>query len=460
MIKEIKNKLKKNFMCMVFCQIPVILLRAFRYIFPHLYNRIVNMTHNRSITTRLTFFAFLSFTVLFSNFSFSQDGKALFSANCASCHAVNKRLTGPALAGVEDRWGDRTKLHAWIHNSSAYLKTGDPYAVNLFNEYGKVPMNTFQGILTDKDIDAILDYVKVEGSKPPPGASPTPGPNNAPAADSGDSTLLFGILTLILAIVAFVLLQVNANLKKLADDKEGVPSREPVSLWKNKIYIMFGTIVLFMVGGYFTVMGAIGLGRQQNYEPEQPIFYSHKVHAGINQINCLYCHGSAQDSKHANIPSLNVCMNCHMAINEYNGEQLYTAEGKEINGTEQIKKLYSYAGFEPGKAWDPSKAKPIAWTKIHSLPDHVYFNHSQHVTVGKVQCQTCHGEITKMDEVKQFAELSMGWCINCHRTTKVQFADNGFYSIYEKYHDDLKNHAKDSVTVFDIGGTECQKCHY
>jgi mono/diheme cytochrome c family protein len=399
--------------------------------------------------------------VLFSNSSFSQDGKALFSQNCASCHAVHKQLTGPALAGVEDRWGgDKTKLHAWIHNSSAFLKTGDAYANDLYNRFNKTAMNAFPS-LSDKDIDAILAYIS---SVPAPGAAaPGGAPAGSPAtaaAESGDNTLLFGILTLILAIVAFVLIQVNANLKKLAADKEGVPALEPVPIWRNKIYIMFGTLVLFLVGGYYTTMGLIGFGREQNYEPEQPIFYSHKVHAGINQISCLYCHGGAQDSKSANIPSVNVCMNCHMAINEYGGGQLYTAEGKEVNGTNEIKKLYSYAGFEPGKPWDASKAKPIAWTKIHSLPDHVYFNHSQHVMVGKVQCQTCHGEITKMDEVKQFAELSMGWCVNCHRTTKVQFADNGFYSIYEKYHEDLKNGVRDSITVENIGGTECQKCHY
>jgi cytochrome c2 len=448
---------------MVFCQIPVILLLPFRYIFPHLYNRIVNMTHIRSMITKLTFVTALGFTVLFSNHSFSQDGKALFTTNCASCHAIDKILTGPALRGVEDRWSSKENLYAWIHNSAAFLKTGDKYANDLYNAFNKTAMNAFPASsLSDKDIDAILGYIK---SAPVPGG-PTgdgPLPPGDKAAEEGDSTLLFGILTLILAIVAFVLLQVNANLKKLAEDKEGVPSMEPLPVWRNKIYIMFGTLVLFMVGGYFTVMGAIGLGRQQNYEPEQPIFYSHKVHAGINQINCLYCHGGAQDSKHANIPSVNVCMNCHMAINEYAGEQLYTAEHKEINGTNEIKKLYSYAGFEPGKPWDASKAKPIEWTKVHSLPDHVYFNHSQHVSVGKVQCQTCHGEITKMDEVKQFAELSMGWCINCHRETKVQFADNGFYSIYEKYHEELKNGVKDSIkgiTVENIGGTECQKCHY
>ncbi|MEP6844515.1 MAG: c-type cytochrome [Panacibacter sp.] len=409
------------------------------------------------MTKKLTLIAAFGFTLLFSNHLFSQDGKALFSQNCASCHAVHKQIVGPALAGVEDRWGgDKEKLHSWIRNSAAFLKTGDVYANNLYNSFNKTSMNAF-GSLSDKDIDAILTYIN---SVPVPGTGSGLNPNPGPAAVEGDNTLLFGILTLILAIVAFVLLQVNANLKKLAADKEGIPAMEPVPLWKNKIYIMFGTLVLFMVGGYYTTMGLIGLGRQQNYEPVQPIFYSHKVHAGINQINCLYCHGGAQESKHANIPSVNVCMNCHMAINEYVGPQLYTEEGKEVNGTSEIKKLYSYAGFEPGKPWDATKAKPIEWTKIHNLPDHVYFNHSQHVAVGKVQCQTCHGEITKMDEVKQFAELSMGWCINCHRTTKVQFADNGFYSIYEKYHEDLKNGLRDSITVESIGGTECQKCHY
>ena len=406
---------------------------------------------------KLTIIIAFGFLVLFSNNSFSQDGKALFTQNCASCHQVNKKLVGPALAGVEDRWPDKAKLHSWIKNNQAFLKTGDPYANNLYNEYNKSAMNIFTN-LPDKDIDAILAYIKSVPATPI--VSNPNNPNNPSVATDSDNTLLFGVLTLVLAIVAFILLQVNANLKKLADDKEGVPSMEPVPVWRNKLYIMFGTLVLFTIGGYYTVMGAIGLGRSQNYEPSQPIFYSHKVHAGVNQISCLYCHGGAQESKHANIPSVNVCMNCHMAINEYKGDPLYTAEGVEVNGTNEIKKLYKYAAFEEGKPWDASKAKPIEWVRIHNLPDHVYFNHSQHIMVGKVQCQTCHGEITKMDEVKQFAELSMGWCINCHRESKVQFADNGFYSIYEKYHQDIKNGTMDSVTVENIGGTECQKCHY
>lgn len=453
MLRSAKKKLKP----IVICQFPVILLSRSRKFFPHLYNSIVNMTHIRSIAGKLTFTAILFGSFFISETSLAQDGKALFSQNCASCHAVHKQLTGPALAGVEDRWPDKDMLHKWIKNNQEVIKGGYPYAVNLYNQFNKTPMNLFPS-LSDKDIDAILTYIK---SVPDPSTvTKGPGATTGGTAEETDNTLLFGVLTLVLAIVAFVLLQVNANLKKLADDKQGLPALEPVPVWKNKIYIMFGTLILFMVGGYYTVMGAIGLGRQQNYEPVQPIFYSHKVHAGVNQVNCLYCHGGAQESKHANIPSVNICMNCHMAINEYKGDKLYTAEGKEVNGTEEIQKLYKYAGFEPGKAWDPSKAKPIEWTRVHSLPDHVYFNHSQHVMVGKVQCQTCHGEITKMDEVKQFAELSMGWCINCHRETKVQFADNGFYSIYEKYHEDLKNGSKDSITVENIGGTECQKCHY
>jgi hypothetical protein len=196
--------------------------------------------------------------------------------------------------------------------------------------------------------------------------------------------------------------------------------------------------------------------------PEQPIFYSHKVHAGINQINCLYCHSSAEKSKHAMIPSENVCMNCHKAISEYTGPDLFTAEGKKVNGTAEIQKLYDHVGWDPAAGKYTKPGQPIEWTKIHNLPDHVYFNHSQHVKAGQVQCQTCHGEIQNMDEVHQFADLSMGWCVNCHRTTKVQFVENNYYSIFEKLHQDIKDKkiSGEDVTVEMLGGTECQKCHY
>lgn len=403
---------------------------------------------------------FLGFSTV--NTVSAQDGKALFTTNCASCHQVHKPSTGPALAGVEDRWPNKANLYAWIRNSAAFLKTGDKYANDLYNQWNKTAMNQFPN-LTDEEIGAIITYIN---SVPAPGAAGATGgaadPNAAAAAES-DNTLLFGILTLILAVVALILLQVNANLKKLADEREGHSPIEPVPFWRNKSYIAMITVILFVVGGYLTSKGAMALGRSKDYQPEQPIYYSHKVHAGINQINCQYCHTGVYKGKQATIPSVNVCMNCHMSINEYNGEKMYTEDGDEINGTAEIQKLYKYAGFEPGKPWDPSKAKPIEWVRIHNLPDHVYFNHSQHVKAGKVECQTCHGEIQKMGEVKQFTDLSMGWCINCHRETQVQFKDNGFYSIYEKYHQDLKSGKMDStkgVTVEAIGGTECQKCHY
>ena len=191
-----------------------------------------------------------------------------------------------------------------------------------------------------------------------------------------------------------------------------------------------------------------------------------RLHPGITPATVAsYADGAA---KHAAIPAVNICMNCHKAINAYEkGPKLYDEDGKEINGTAEIQKLYDAAGFDPKNPakWDPSMAKPIEWVKIHNLPDHVYFNHSQHIRAGKVQCQSCHGEITAMDEVKQVSDLSMGWCINCHRQTKVDFnysqgKGNQFYSIYEKFHNDIKNGKMDSVTVENIGGLECQKCHY
>lgn len=414
------------------------------------------MMHNRPSAKKVIFSLLLATVFSFGTAVQAQDGKALFTANCASCHNPIKDATGPALKGAEARWGDKAKLHAWVRNSQAVIASGDKYANELYTKWGRVAMTSFPS-LADEEIDAIFKYV--ESVQPPKGPE---GPVGGAAKESGDNSLLFGILTLVLAVVALILLQVNSNLRKLADDKDGIPASEPVPFYRNKAYIALVVIVLFIVGGIFTVNGAINLGRSKDYQPEQPIYYSHKVHAGINQINCLYCHGGAQESKHAGIPSLNVCMNCHMAINEYNGEQLFTEDGKEVNGTAEIQKLYKYAGFDPAvsKQWDPSKAKPIEWVKIHNLPDHVYFNHAQHVTAGKVQCQTCHGEIQNMGEVKQFTDLSMGWCINCHRETKVQFVDNKFYSIYEKFHDEIKQKKRDGVTVEEIGGTECQKCHY
>lgn len=402
--------------------------------------------------------AILFFLTLISSpeFLFAGDGETLFKANCASCHKPLEAYVGPALKGARDREPSKDWVYKWIPNTTVMVNT-DPYAMKLKAQFGNVVMTSFPD-LKKEDIDAILDYANKYTK---PGGTPE-GPVTEPQSDN---SILYGILTLILAVIGFVLLQVNSNLKKLTDEKDGVKSHTPVPFYRNKAYLLLVIIVLFVFGGYYLVEGAMGLGRMKGYQPVQPIYYSHRVHAGDNQISCLYCHSGAQDSKHANIPSVNVCMNCHMAVKDFGGKPLTREDGSPVDANGEIQKLYAAAGWNPSTKTYDKPGQPIEWVRIHNLPDFVYFNHSQHVKVGQVHCQTCHGEIQKMDEVKQFADLSMGWCVNCHRTTNVQFNDdaghgNKFYSIYEKFHQDIKDHKYDSVTVEKIGGTECMKCHY
>lgn len=413
---------------------------------------------NRLFTKTLAVFLFLTL-ISSQELLYAADGEALFKANCASCHKPLERYVGPALKGAREREPEKDWVYKWVANTTSMVNT-DPYAMKLKTEAGGIVMTEFPD-LPKADIDAILDWAdKYEA----PGAA-KPGAPGVAAAPTSDNTVLYGLLTLILAIIGLILLQVNSNLKKLTDEKDGVKSPNPVPFYRNKMYLLLITIVLFVFAGYYLVESAMGLGRQKGYQPVQPIFYSHQVHAGVNQISCLYCHGGAQDSKHASIPSVNVCMNCHMAVKEYAGEPILREDGTTVNANAEIQKLYQYAGWNPDTKTYDKPGKPIEWVRIHNLPDFVYFNHSQHVKVGQIACQTCHGEIQKMSEVKQFADLSMGWCVNCHRTTNVQFDDskghgNKFYSIYEKFHQDIKDKKYDSVTVQMIGGTECGKCHY
>ena len=392
----------------------------------------------------------------------TENGKALFQSNCAQCHNPIKVVTGPALKGVTSRVPDRQLLHNWIHNNNKVLASGNVYFNNLYNSYGRAPMNIFPN-LTDQDIDAILQYV--ESYAEPVAKSNTS--TYAPAPEQEDHTLLYGIITFILFFFAGGLYLVNTNLKRLADEKRGLAPGPRIPFYRNKYWIAFFCIVIFVFLGWWVTEAGINIGRQQGYEPVQPIFFSHRVHAGLNQINCLLCHGGAWDSKTAGVPSPNICMNCHMAINDYHGEKLTRPDGSSVDPNDEIHKLYSYAGWNPDSNRYTNQGHPIEWVKIHNLPDLVYFNHSQHVHVGHVQCQTCHGPIQEMDEVRQFADLSMGWCINCHRTTKVDFPEgpngvhgNKFYSTYKPLFRYMQREQIDSVTVENIGGTECQKCHY
>lgn len=437
------------------------------------------MTNYKYILNRLTLIIITLFAVTVSA-SIAQDstkaaggssagieeGKQLFVSKCQACHSgdMKSNSIGPALGGIEAQWEDKEKLHEWIRNNIALTASGYPKAVEV-SKLTPVVMTPFED-LSNAQIDNILAYIdaKFTGKldQPAQGAGVA-----KPVASESQNNWIFAIVTLVLALIAITLMFVNRRLKRLANDVEGVPTVEPLPFFRNKVYLATIGIILFTVSGYYFSKAMINMNRQIHYEPLQPIFYSHKVHAGINQINCLYCHGNAWESKTAAIPSVNVCMNCHKTIQKYSGEQLTDASGAMVDGTAEIQKLFKYANFDPQNPnnWDQTKAKPIEWVKVHNLPDHVYFNHSQHVRVGNVQCQTCHGEITAMNEVTQFAELSMGWCVNCHRQTAVNFnkdagSGNQFYSIYEKFHNDIKSGKMDSVTVKDIGGIECQKCHY
>lgn len=448
------------------CQIPVIHLHLKQDIFPHFISHLATMINRRILAKIAQFLSIFLLTICFSTTIKAADGAAIFAGNCASCHAVHKDATGPALAGVEERWGGRKDLYVWINNWEEAYNQGIPQAVAVKNKW-KTAMNKFN--YSKAEIDAVLDYIK--SVKPPVAAVA----GSADAANrEADNSLLYGILTLILGIIALTLLYVNSNLRKMTDDKEGNLTPEPIPFYRNKTYLLLFALVAFIGGGFNIAKSATNLGRNKGYQPEQPIFYSHKVHAGLNQINCLYCHAGAQEGKQATIPSVNVCMNCHQNIKEYGGEpKLVREDGTEVNGTAEIKKLYEYAGFTgaPGEVWNgaTAKATAIPWVKIHNLPDHVYFNHSQHVKVGQVACQKCHGEIQGvLGEVKQHSDLSMGWCINCHRETGVQFSSkdstgkvtgNGFYEQYTKLHEQVRNGDK-KATVESIGGTECQKCHY
>lgn len=379
----------------------------------------------------------------------AKAGMALFKANCASCHAIDKKLVGPALTGVWDRWESEDKLIAWIQNSTKFLATGDPYANKLFNEYNKSVMSAFPQLTPDQ-IKSILVYIKNPAVASPAAAAPTGAPAAA-ASTNGSSSWFVWILIAFLFILAALLWSVTSKLDKVIKEDNG-EIVEDIPLGK-KIFNKKTFKVLMLIGSILLVFnifnGAIDLGRSQGYAPEQPIKFSHALHVGQNKIECQYCHTGVEKSRHASIPGTQICMNCHKAV----------SEGPKY-GKEEIAKIYSYSGWDAEQSKFTKAPKDIEWVKIHNLPDHVYFNHSQHVKVGGIKCQTCHGKVEEYEVMKQFAPLSMGWCINCHRQTEVKFADNKYYSVFQKYQDELKKGTKAKVTVEDIGGTECAKCHY
>lgn len=441
-----------------------------------------------------------------------KEGEKIFLNNCASCHNKNMKddMTGPALGGVQERWADQPEvLYSWVRNSQAVVQSGNAYAVNLYNEWNQAVMQAFP-TLTDEQIDKVLAYVDARyrtigpyAPKDAAGAVAVGGP-----AEPEDNTLLYVGLLVVLGILSLILARIISNLNQIATVQETgeAPARKSLSdILTSRGVVSFVIFALVVLGGYTTVNNAIALNRQQGYQPEQPIKFSHATHSGIQQIDCQYCHDGARRSKHSVIPATNTCMNCHAAVKV--GSQY---------GTQEITKIYASAGWDPSqnayfdaeelsddeiaaiyKKWiadnyikennltsldsegelavnnqwndivgsltNDVKDKvygPIPWVRVHNLPDHAYFNHAQHVTVGQLECQTCHGPVEEMEIVQQYSPLSMGWCINCHRQTEVNFSGNGYYESYHGYKEEIESGERKKVTVEDIGGLECQKCHY
>lgn len=434
-----------------------------------------NSIHSKirmKVRNQLTSFLFLlliSVSLLTFQNTFAQDdpavtaGKALFNANCAACHKLNKRAVGPALKGVSAKY-DKEWLYSWIKNSTAMVKSGDAQAVAIYEEYNGSVMTSFPQ-LSNEDIDNILAYTDYT---PPAAAAAASAAAGAPAANSAgpDNTLILITLILVFGILVVMLFLVQRTLLRIAD-ASGVeirpvakPKRTP--LWlafvQNQFLVFLSVVLLLLSSAYFAYGYFMQVGVDQGYMPVQPIHYSHKIHAGANQIECKYCHSSARVSKHSGIPSLNVCMNCHQNIAEYNGEEdLENGYTKDFY-TKEIKKLYAAVGWDEESQSYTGETQPVKWVRIHNLPDFVYFNHAQHVEVGQIECQKCHGPVEEMEVMYQYSPLTMGWCINCHRETNVKVESNEYYT---KIHEALsKKYGVEKLTVAQMGGLECGKCHY
>ena len=413
----------------------------------------------------------LVFSLFFISFTHSQDddpikGKALFNANCAACHQLDKKMTGPALRNVEtrlyeDEGLDRVWLYSWIRNSSALIKSGDDYANRIYNEYNGAAMTAYPQF-SDQDISNILAYTAEEKAIPP--AVATVATAQTFSNEGGFSKILVLLaLAVLFSLLALGLFLVNRTLRRFAN-KNDIEVKKAVkgpSLWKAFVknqFLMLVTAIIFLLSSAYFVYGYLmQIGIDQGYEPIQPIHYSHRIHSGDNGIDCKYCHSSARVSKHSGIPSLNVCMNCHKSIYEV-AESTATEEYSKEFYDAEIQKLYNAVGWDDENQRYTGKTKPVKWVRIHNLPDFAYFNHSQHVSVAGIECQTCHGPVEEMEIMYQHSPLTMGWCINCHRETNVKVEDNGYY---EKIHKALsEKYGVDKLTAAQMGGLECGKCHY
>ena len=443
----------------------------------------------------------------------------IFEKNCSICHKIStEKLIGPGLAGITQR-RDKAWIVKFVRSSKTLIESGDKIAVQVFNENNKIPMPEHM-FLSEADVNGLIDYIA--NYKTPVKKALTVNASKKDGFSREEiqrgERMFYGLIPFEKGTLNCVLchntvssdtLNWNPSAYELAQawlEKDGTnlydvmatPTSQKMTiahgdvklneqeiylisaflsevgktgLVKEKtfpvrllVFLLFGALMaLALIDLFFVhrirykaihvfiliigisvhsvmaVQESQRLGRTKDYSPDQPIKFSHKIHAGQNKTDCKYCHSSVTFSKSAGIPSSNLCLNCHGVVK---------------SGTRSGK-------FEINKIYRAEKTgQSIQWIRIHKLPDHAFFNHGQHANVGKVACQTCHGKVEAMNVMKQYSELSMGWCVNCHRKTNVNFENNHYYDSYKKLHDDLKSGKIDKVTVNKIGGIDCMKCHY
>lgn len=447
----------------------------------------------------------LSFAGIFDEGDYD-NGEALFKANCASCHKPTaENLAAPGLAGVAERWGASEELLVtWIQNPQAAIATGDPYITGLVKQWEASYGIMNAQLVSEGDIKDIMNYVVNYVAPDNAGGGSgdaCPTIHDAVEEESDNTAIWFLILGVFFLIVAFAAAGVNRSLKNAIAEREGketteVPTyAEAVRIWVtgNRAFVSiigFFVVAVLVTIGYGDLMS---VGVYEGYEPEQPIWFSHAIHACQNEIDCEYCHHTARESKHASIPSTNICMNCHKGIKK-----------GSVSGTEEISKIYAAIGFNPengsyygvenGEEKDGFKepqdswtGEPVKWNKVHSLPDHVYFSHAQHVTVGGLDCRNCHGpvetytlgrqatveEVNAQTDIPGLIQLSkptltMGWCIECHNKAEIDLTSSDYYvEIHERLKGSERGNLElqrikddEKVTVKELGGWECSKCHY
>lgn len=429
-----------------------------------------SISFQTTITKMLLALVFM-FGLTQSSFAQSaEEGANIFSQNCKQCHKVEQRYVGPALKNVYDRRSEDWII-SFVKNSQAVIASGDEYANELYAKFNNSVMPN--QALSDDEVRSVIAYIKQEteagaSASAAGGAQGGTEGGSSNSESSGYNLSFFGVfgLVIVLLIVIVVLNRVTKVMERLLRQREGGKTMDDIikeeedthltkvaekeakkaSLVKKLKSRKVVPLIILAVIGVLATSGWNALykvGVQVNYQPTQPIAFSHQIHSGVNGIDCQYCHNGATKSKNASIPSANVCMNCHSYVKTESPE---------------IAKIYKALDYDPDTRKYGPDVKPIEWIRIHNLPDFAYFNHSQHVTVAGIECQACHGPVEEMEEVYQFSNLTMGWCIECHRQTEVNFEGNEYYDNIIAAHDQVKN--GEAITVANLGGLECSKCHY